>query len=190
MYARSVCKLELSDTIDGISARPHRINKSNDYSTSDRHLHAGLQRRSSVNKSDGAFLSFPIHPSSRRFLPKLSHRLSNKQYNGSVRNDFNEKDDLITRSESHDAETYEKVDLFVSDDCLSDKRQHYLDPSGSGLVDKVEERKMKEDNESVWVVQARENSPFAIRIDPELSRAGNPSPVRDVTMGVLSYPSF
>ena len=88
---------------------------------------------------------------------------------------------------------YEKDDLFVSDDCLSDKRQHYLDPSGSAPVDKVEdgeEREMKEDNESVWVVQPRENSLFATRIDPALSRAGNPSPVRDATMGVLSYPSF
>ena len=98
--------------------------------------------------------------------------------NGSVHNDFNEKDDLITRPEWHNAEimAYEKDDLFISDDCLSDKRPHYLDPSGSAPVDKVEdgeEREMKEDNESVWVVQPRENYLFA----PHGSTRRCPGPV-------------
>ena len=73
--------------------------------------------------------------------------------------------------------------LFVSDNCLSDKRQHYLDPFGSAPVDGMEygeEREIKEDNaEGVWVVQSRENSLLATRVDPEPSRAENPSPVRD-----------
>ena len=141
---------------------------------------SGLLRRSNVDKSDRAFYLFQSTHPRKGFCPS---GLTNCRtaMNGSEHNDFNEKDDLITRSkwhESHDAEimAYEKDDLFISDDCLSDKRQHYLDPSGSAPVDKVEdgeEREMNEDNESVWVVQPRENYLFA----PHGSTRRCPGPV-------------
>ena len=77
MRARNVCKPELSDTINGVSAKSYSINESKDESTSDRHLHVGLQRRNSVNKSDAAFhLSQSIRPR-RCFHPMLSHTISN-----------------------------------------------------------------------------------------------------------------